>query len=129
MHRSNVSCQIRFSSCLVVAIFAIIKDSSVFAVPMDIKGLFCLTGEVALGTRKLYTFFTISLCLAHFDIEDLKKSLSHFYFYFILIENKFPQPFKYLHSHGGGSWNKQVCIYMMSLGPKPPCAAGSLEIP
>ena len=128
MHRSNVSCQIRFSSCLVVAIFAIIKDSSVFAIPMDIKGLFCLTSVAALGTRKLYTFLTFSLLLAHFDIEDLKKSLSYFNFYFTLIENKFPQPFKYLHSHGGNLGISRSA-YMMSLGPKLPCAAGSLEIP
>ena len=128
MHRSNVSCQIRFSSCLVVAIFAIIKDSSVFAIPMNMKGLFCLTGVVALGTRKLYTFITISLLWAHFDIEDLKKSLSHFSFYFILIENKFPQLVEYLHPHGGNLGITRSS-YMMSLGPKLPCAAGSLEIP
>ena len=127
MHRSNVSCQIRFSSCLVVAIFAIIKDSSVFAIPMNMKGLFCLTGVVALGTRKLYTFLTISLLLAHFDIVYLKKSLSHFYFYLILIDNKFPQPAEYLHPHGE-SLGITRSAYMMSLGPKLPCAAGSLKI-
>ena len=127
MHRSNMSCQIRFSSCLVVAIFAIIKDSSVFAIPMDIKGLFCLTGVVALGTRKLYTFLIISLLLAHFDIVYLKKSLSHFYFYLILVEHKFPQLVEYLHPHGGNLGITRSA-YMMSLGPKLPCAAGSLEI-
>ena len=127
MHRSNVSCQISFSSCLVVAIFAIIKDSSVFAIPMNMKGLFCLTGVVALGTRKLYTFLTISLLLAHFDIVYLKKSLSHFYFYLILVEHKCPQPVEYLHPHGENLGITRSA-YMMSLGPKLPCAAGPLKI-
>ena len=110
MHRSNMSCQIRFSSCLVVAIFAIIKDSSMFAVPMDIKGLFCLTGVVALGTRKLYTFLIISLLLAHFDIVYLKKSLSQI----VLFDIGWAQVSAagwVLASARGESWNNQVCIY------------------